>query len=652
MEVKNILMQADETRYRHLIENLPVAIYTCDEGGYITFYNRAAINLWGREPVLGEDKWCGSWRIYKSDGVTHLPLDSGPMAQTLKQEPITETEIIVEKDNGVRLHVKAHPILIFDENGKVTGAINMLTDITEQKNAQKKIDENQLLFRTISNTAPVGLWITDRQGKCTFVNETWTGWTGIGLEETIREGWFKSVLEEDKEDILILFSKALEHHAYFKGEFRLVRLDGEIRWCLTEGYPFNDSQGHFLGYSGSVADITEKKLAQDELEKRIEERTKKLKQTNKELKASEERYHRMTEEVQDYAIILLDSEGTILNWNNGAGKIKGYREDEIIGKNFRIFYLPEDLESYLPEKLIATAVETGRAVNEGWRIRKDGTTFWGSVVITALHDDKNNVIGFSKVTRDLTERKLAEDTMKKYMQELEKQNSELEQFAYVSSHDLQEPLRKIRTFSDLLVSEVADPTHRNYLEKINSSAERMTNLIKDLLSYSRLTKEGEQFEMVDLNKVLENVKTDFEIAISQKNAQIISDPLPVLKGIALQFNQLFTNLLSNSLKFNIGEPFIKIGVQPAPLYETVSVNLDPRWSYVKITFSDNGIGFDPEYSEQIFTIFQRLNTRQKFSGTGIGLAMCKKIIDNHQGHIKAEGNVDKGATFTIYLPLR
>jgi len=414
----------------------------------------------------------------------------------------------------------------------------------------------------------------------------------------------------------------------------------------------HDEEGVITGVMAIADEVTQQVAAKKALEEIIDKRTKSLRLKNKELKDSEEKYHRMTEEIQDYAILLLDKEGTILNWNSGARKIKGYTEEEAIGKNFRIFYLPEDLESYLPEKLISVAVETGRAASEGWRIRKDGTTFWANVVITALHDEKGNVIGFSKVTRDLTERKIAEDTSKNYMLELEKQNAELEQFAYVSSHDLQEPLRKIRTFSDLLLGQFPEGDHKNYLQKINSSAERMSNLIKDLLNYSRLNKEGEQFIPVNLNNILENVKTDLEVVIGQKKAVILSDSLPVIKGIPLQFNQLFLNLISNSLKFNTGEPLIKIKVQQAPLYETVAAKLDNKWSYLKLTFSDNGIGFEPEYSEQIFTIFQRLNTQQKFSGTGIGLAMCKKIIDNHNGYIRASGQPGEGATFTIFLPIR
>jgi len=646
------IVEVSEKRYEQLIETLPVAIYTCDAEGYITLYNQAAVNIWGREPEMNKEKWCGAWRTFKTDGVTPIPPDGGPMAQVLKERSLSNREMIIETPNGQRSYVRPNPTPVYNENGKLSGAVNMLTDLTEQKKAQKKIDENQLLFNTISNSAPVGLWITNSGGKCTFVNETWTSWTGVSLDDTITNGWFGQVVEADKAEALKNFTTAIQQKVYFSGEFRLMRADGQLRWCFTEGYPFDNAEGEFMGYAGSVTDITERKTAQDELEKLVEERTKNLRLKNKELKSSEEKYHRMTEEVQDYAIILLDKEGAIMNWNNGAKKIKGYTEEEIIGKNFRIFYLPEDRESYLPEKLISQAVETGRAADEGWRIRKDGTTFWANIVITALHDEKSNVIGFSKVTRDLTERKIAEDTARKYLTELEKQNAELEQFAYVSSHDLQEPLRKIRTFSDLLLSQTPDGEQKNYLIKINSSAERMSSLIRDLLDYSRITRVADEFVPVDLNVILENVKTDLEVLIAQKNAIVLNDHLPIVKGIPLQLNQLFLNLLSNSLKFNTGEPIVKINIKSAPLYETIAAKLDPKWPYLKLTFSDNGIGFEPQYADQIFTIFQRLNTRQKFSGTGIGLAMCKKILDNHNGHIFAQSIPAEGATFNIYLPVR
>jgi len=372
------------------------------------------------------------------------------------------------------------------------------------------------------------------------------------------------------------------------------------------------------------------------------------------LELSEQRYFKMTEEVQDYAIILLDKDGTILNWNKGAQKIKGYKDEDIIGKNFSIFYLEEDRRNKLPEELINRAEQEGRAMHEGWRKRKDGTRFWGSIVITALHDRVGNIIGFSKVTRDLTERKLAEDTMRQHTAELEMKNKQLEQFAYIASHDLQEPLRKIQTFVQVLERKLGDPEARQkYFDKINSSARRMTDLIQSVLNYSRLSQNEDELVPTDLNVILENVKADYELQIEEKNAVINSDALPIVKGEPLQLHQLFANLIGNSLKFSKTNPQITISSKTLQTGEIQKINpsLDNTRRYARLSFQDNGIGFEQQYAEKIFTIFQRLNSREEYSGTGIGLALCKRIIDHHHGHIDAVSALGQGATFLVYLPL-
>ncbi len=372
-----------------------------------------------------------------------------------------------------------------------------------------------------------------------------------------------------------------------------------------------------------------------------------------ELKASEERYHKMVDEVQDYAIILLDEKGTIVNWNKGAQKIKLYTSSEIIGKNFSIFYLPEDQKTNLPNQLIKQAASSGKAIHEGWRVRKDGSHFWGSITITALHGEDNEIIGFSKVTRDLTEKKFSEDKLLQYMAELEAKNKELEQFAYVASHDLQEPLRKIQTFAEIVRKNMKDENIVNkYFDKINTSAQRMAELIKSILSYSRLVQESEEFTNVDLNVVVANVKVDFELLIEEKKAHVISDPLPVIKGSMLQLTQLFANLISNALKFTDKNPTVLIKAKTVKKDEII--NPSPflvEGKYTEITFADNGIGFDQQYENKIFTIFQRLHGKQEYPGTGIGLALCKKIVENHSGYITAKSEVGKGATFYVYLPL-
>lgn len=413
------------------------------------------------------------------------------------------------------------------------------------------------------------------------------------------------------------------------------RKDGSLFWGSITITALHDSKHNVIGFSKVTRDLTDKKLIEDNLKK------------------SEERYHQMIAEVQDYAIILLDADGVIQNWNAGAQSIKGYAAKEAIGKHFSIFYTDEDKLNDLPRTLLMRARETGKAVQEGWRKRKDGSLFWGSITITALHDKNNVVIGFSKVTRDLTEKKLADDQLLLNMAELEMQNSELEQFAYVASHDLQEPLRKIQTFAALIQSKADDKEFvKRYFKKLDAAAKRMSALVSSLLQYSRLGKDRSVIEEVDLDKIIQDVKQDFELLIEEKHAQIYCKGLPSVKGNAMQLGQLFSNLVSNSLKFsekdvviNIEHGFVrKDSIPGAP---AALADID----YLQVNVEDNGIGFEQEYDKVIFSLFQRLHGKEDYAGTGIGLALCKKIAENHQGFISAQSELNKGARFSVYLPV-
>jgi two-component system, chemotaxis family, CheB/CheR fusion protein len=270
---------------------------------------------------------------------------------------------------------------------------------------------------------------------------------------------------------------------------------------------------------------------------------------------------------------------------------------------------------------------------------------------TEIHEPKVNPLSFEQ---QFAERSKAFNST---ISKLEQSNLELTQFAYVATHDLQEPLRKIRIFTDRLLLKTATKLNNDevsYLNKIKSSTGRMSDLIKDVLEYSLLSRSNEPYPLTDLNGILQNVLTDFELLITQKKATISADQLPTIEAVPLQMNQLFNNLISNSLKFTSQNipPVITIKQLPLTAQEKKIFNLNTDMTYIKVQFSDNGIGFDKEYSEQIFEIFQRLNGNEKYPGTGIGLALCKKIIMNHKGRVSAESSPGEGATFNIFLPLK
>jgi len=284
-----------------------------------------------------------------------------------------------------------------------------------------------------------------------------------------------------------------------------------------------------------------------------------------------------------------------------------------------------------------------------------------------VQDDNGKIAGVLVVCQETTEHVRAMHYMEQKIKErtkelevsgsiLQQTNEELEQLVYVASHDLQEPLRKVLTFTEMLrksLDNISDKS-QNYFDRITASSTRMLHLVKEVLNFSQLSKNGLSFEKVNLNTILDNVKDDFELLISEKQAGINSTVLPTVEGIPLQLNQLFSNLISNSLKFTATgtKPVISITtalLSPASL-EKYSFLL-PDTSYYSIEFTDNGIGFEQEYGEQIFALFQRLHGKHEYSGTGIGLALCKKIVLNHQGHIYASSTPGTGSVFGVILPL-
>jgi signal transduction histidine kinase len=263
--------------------------------------------------------------------------------------------------------------------------------------------------------------------------------------------------------------------------------------------------------------------------------------------------------------------------------------------------------------------------------------------------------------KEVEERKISEEKVQLLNQqlmqnynELKAINEELDRFAYVASHDLQEPLRKILLFSDLISNKLkgeGDPDLQNGLKKIMKSSHRMQTLINDLLKFSRHANAAEDFREVDLNVLLKEVLADIELTVQRKNAKVVTGPLPVIWGVPGQIQQLFQNLVSNSLKFckDGVDPQIQIYCEKVTTGESNRLN-DKKKNFHRIYIKDNGIGFDPKYSDDIFVVFKRLHSYHEFEGTGIGLSICKKIVERHHGSITAESKLNEGSTFIITLP--
>ncbi|SKB82114.1 ATP-binding protein [Dyadobacter psychrophilus] len=265
-----------------------------------------------------------------------------------------------------------------------------------------------------------------------------------------------------------------------------------------------------------------------------------------------------------------------------------------------------------------------------------------------MHNARKKIFEDQKLFTEELEQKVQQRT-----QDLVKANKELESFNYVASHDLQEPLRKIQTFIHLIHKNRQDEKATQvYYDKISSSAQRMSDLIQSVLTYSRLAKTGEDYSAVDLNKIVQDIEIDFELLIAEKQAVIKTINLPVMQANAFQINQLFSNLISNSLKFSTESPEIRISSQIVKGDKVVAPTfVNPGQQFYHITFSDNGIGFEQEFSEKIFSLFQRLHGKHEYSGTGIGLSIVKKIVEQHEGYITAESSPGNGTVFNIWFPV-
>lgn len=322
-------------------------------------------------------------------------------------------------------------------------------------------------------------------------------------------------------------------------------------------------------------------------------------------------------------------------------------------ENFLKFIHPDDLAACL--KTHEDSLKNLTPTSQIYRIiRADGEIRYINSVGDFTTNSNGELVKIG-VSYDITEQQNSKFILEEKNTNLIAINAELESFNQIVSHDLQEPLRKIQMFISRLeggeIDNVSD-TGKDYFTKIKMSANRMQNLMMDLVDYSRTIKENKVFDKIELNEVLDNVVQELAINIEEKNAEIIIKKLPKIKAIPFQIQQLFVNLIANSLKYTKDDvsPIIKIYTGKIKNAETINGTEVTDKKYYKILVSDNGIGFRQEFSEKIFVLFKRLETEASYTGTGLGLAICKKVVENHNGFIKAKGIPDKGATFTIYLP--
>jgi PAS domain S-box-containing protein len=500
--------------------------------------------------------------------------------------------------------------------------------VIERTRAAEALRHSELRFRSVAESAFEAIISADAGGNVIYWNRGAQQIFGYTAEEVLGQPLALLMPERYR----AAHGQGLER-LRTTGAARVIGKTVEMYGLRKGGEEFpvelslstwKTAEGSF--FTGIIRDITERKMAAEKL------------------RASEERFRMLVAGVKDYAILMLDPQGLVLSWNAGAERIKGYGSHEIIGQHFSRFYPTEAVQRGWPDEELKRAAVEGRFEDEGWRVRKDGSRLWANVIITALRDDAGKLIGFAKVTRDLTERKRAEENVLQGNARLEAANKELEAFSYSVSHDLRAPLRAINGFSRIVLQEYAarlPDQARRYLELIRDNAKDMGQLIDDLLNFSRLSRQSLQKRCVASADLVRQALADLRSEQEGRSLEINLGDLPSCQADPSLLKQVFANLLNNALKYT--RPREKAVIE-------VGCRGDGTDSGVPVFFvKDNGVGFDMRHVHKLFRVFQRLHRAEDYEGTGVGLAIVQRIVHRHGGRVWAEAKLNQGATFCFTL---
>jgi PAS domain S-box-containing protein len=600
--------QAGEHDFQLLVDGIEdYSIVMLDPTGRVLTWNRGAERMNGF--LAGEIVGRHFSTLYSAEDIAAHRPEHGLLVA--REAGRCEEEGWRLRKDGSRFWANVLITRLRDDQGTIRGFGQVTRDLSERRATEEK---HRLLVDTVQDYAILLLGV---DGTILSWNAGAEVLKGYQAHEIVGKSFtnFYTAADLAREHPRFELETAARTGRYEDEGWR-VRKDGKQFWANVVITALRDEHGELIGYSKVTRDLSDRRRAEERL------------------RESEERFRLMVASVKDYAIIMLDPEGNIISWNTGAERIKGWTADEIIGQNFRRFYPPEDIAAGKTEYELKVAAAEGTFEDYGWRVRKDGTRFWANVVITALRDPAGQLRGYSKVTRDITERKLAEEALRKAF-------DDLEAFSYSVSHDLRAPLRSMDGFASELIEMYADkldPVGRDYLARIRQSSQRMARLIDDLLNLARLGRAKLGREPVDLSDLARKIAAELERADPERKVQFVIEPGLVDSADPTLIRVVLENLLGNAWKYTSQHATARIefGAQPLP----------GRTQYF---VRDDGAGFDMRYHEKLFGPFARLHGVNQFPGMGIGLASVRRIIHRHGGEVFAVGAPEAGATFSFTL---
>lgn len=652
---------------------------------------------------------------YKKTGISVIAKSFKRVVRTKKPDtmPIIRYDIKDEQGKFVTRYWQATHYPVFDQAGSLSLILQDTRDVTEEINAESSLERAQKQLDQALSSGLVGTWLWDINNDRVIGDKYMAAMFGVPAEDASNglplEAFTGVIHKDDRERVQESIRVALKRKEVFEAEYRIAMPDGSTRWVMARGRVEKDKKTGTPHFPGVLLDITDRKIIETNLSYlaragEVLSASLDYKQTLKSIA------NLAVPTIADWCTVDIFDEGENLQqvalahkdpakvkWAIQLRKQQGPQDLDAPTGLAKVLRTGEpEFYPFIPEELLVQSAKS----EEELRIMREigftaviiaplvvnGKTIGGLTLISAeqkrpyTQQDLDmamelarraslaitNAGLYADVQKELAARKKLENDLRIANEELERRveirtaqleetnlslqrsNQELQDFAYVASHDLQEPLRKIQAFGNLLEEEHADKLGdgRDYLERMRNAAARMSALIEDILSFSRVTTKARGFTSVDLNVIVGEVVSDLETRIQETNATIQINKLPTIHADAMQMRQLFQNLIANALKFHKPNeaPIVKIKAA------TKNSQSSPK-QYCTISIEDNGVGFDDKYLNRIFAVFQRLHSRDSYEGTGIGLAVCRKIVERHGGSITAKGNPGVGATFIVSLPI-
>ena len=632
--------EQDLKRYKHMADNANEPFILMRQDGTFAYLNDLALERWGYTKEEAQHI-----RVPDVDPIYNDEVFKSAFAASQK-EKLPQFETLHKKKDGTIYPVEINMGGIILEGKPHLFAI--ARDITERKKLEKSVRESEKKIRNFILQAPVAMCLyRGPQHIIEIVNEELLNIWDKPLDSVINKPVFEAIPEAKNQGFEALLHKVYttgEKFAAFGTPIILLR-DGKPRTIYVNlvYQAYREVDGTISGIVEVVSDATEQVLATQQVE------------------ASERQFRTFADSIQNLAWIA-DGDGWINWYNQQWYDYTGTTFEEMQGWGWDKVHHPDHLKNVV--EFVKEAWKKDEAFELTFPLRRyDGEYRWFLTRAYPVKDAHGNIERWIGTNTDVTEQKsFAEELEKKVTErtkelqskniELENTNAELASFSYIASHDLQEPLRKIQTFSNrIMETEIFSNQTQHYFNRIIAASERMRNLIASLLDYSRTNTAELIFNSCDLNTIIEESMSDLDQKILEKQAIIEYESLPIINGVGIQIAQLFTNLIDNAIKYSRPEvkPHIKItsSIIEGKKIEHSSAN---QKYYYAIKIADNGIGFEKENVNKIFELFQRLHHKNEYSGTGIGLAIVKKIVINHNGFIVAEGIQGIGSTFTIYFP--